>query len=445
MRHLPKTFVLCIFALFIIVLPVLAQEAESIDFGDTAEGSLTADTAALEYTFEGELGAYVSITMIADNFDAFLRLNDSKGNEIATDDDGAGNLNARIGPFKLPLNDTYTIVATSLSGTASGDFTVELEMAEVNSIEYSQTIDGELTDDETSVTYNFTGQEGDSIRVAMNSDDFDAYLRLASGDNPSVDLATNDDGGGDLNSLIGPYVLPATGEYVITATSTSGTSTGSYTLSLGKIDLTVLTFDEETSAELSSNEPVYFSFEGKIGQAVNIRVDSDDTIDTTLSLLGPDNYELTSDDDSGGRIDPEIRSYVLNQDGNYTVLVTPYSEAEMGEFTITVSEVELPSLDDGPQQLRLSDKQTQQVVVFTGEAGEKVRLTFALNDQDSKFSPSFTLSQAGSSISYISGSSVSEMSFVLEVPADGSVNVQMDDYSYVSNIVTVTLERLSDE
>ncbi len=445
MRHIPKVFFLCLFAFLIIGLPVLAQTAEPIEFGDTVEGSLTEDTASIEYTFEAELGEYVIVTMIADNFDAFLRLEDSKGNEVATDDDSEGNLNARIGPFKLPINDTFTIVATSLSGTASGDFTVSLATAEVSSIEYTETIDGELTDSEGVVTYNFSGQEGDSVRIAMDSEDFDSILRLSSAENPSVVLVTDDDSGFDYNALIGPYTLPETGEYTITATSLDGTSTGDFTLTLTKVELTALTIDEETSAELTSSEPLYFSFEGSTGQAINIRVDSDDTIDTTLSLLGPDNYQLTTDDDSGGRIDPEIRSYVLAQDGLFTVLVTPYSDAEVGEFTITVTEVELPSLDDEPQQLRLSDKLTQQTVVFTGESGEKVRLSFVLNDSDSTFSPSITVTQAGTSLTYVSTSTVSEVTFVIVVPEDGSVNVQIDDYSYVSNVVTATLERLSDE
>jgi hypothetical protein len=445
MRYFPKTIFLCVFALLLIGASVMAQTAEPIDFGDTVDGSLTAETESLEYTFEAELGQYITVTMIADNFDAYLRLNDSKGNEVASNDDGAGNLNARIGPFKLPFNDTFTIVATSLSGTASGDFTVSLATAEISNIEYTQTVDGELTTAQAAVTYNFTGETGDSVSIAMNSDAFDSYLRLASAADPSIDLVTNDDSGGDLNAMIGPYVLPETGEYVITATSLNGTSTGSFTLSLSKIEMTALTIGEETSAELTSDQPLYFSFEGTIGQAINIRVDSGDIIDTTLSLLGPDNYEVASDDDSGGRIDPEIRSYVLNQDGLFTVLVKPYSDAEIGEFTITISKVELPSLDDGPLQLRLSDKQTQQVAVFTGEAGERVRLTLALNDSASTFSPTITVTQAGTSLTYISTSTVSEVSFVIEIPNDGSVNVQIDDYSYVSNVVTATLERLSGE
>lgn len=445
MRHLPKALFYSFFVLLLIGLPVLAQTAEPIGFGDTLEGSLTAARSFIEYTFEGELGSYISVTMIADNFDAYLRLRDSKGNEVASDDDSAGNLNARIGPFKLPFNDTFTIVATSLSGTASGDFTISLVAAEVNNIEYTQTVNGELTTAQTAITYNFTGQAGDSVRIAMNSDDFDSYLRLASASSPSVDLITNDDGGGSLNALIGPYTLPSTGEYVITAASLGGTSTGAFTLSLSKVEMIPLTLGQVTSAELTSADPLYFSFEGQVSQAINIRVDSDDTIDTTLSLLGPDNYELTSDDDSGGRIDPEIRSYVLGQDGIYTILVKPYSEAETGKFTIIVSEVELPSLDDSAQQLRLSDKQTRQVVVFTGKAGEKVRLSFALNDSNSTFSPSLTITQAGTSLTYISTSTVNEVSFVITIPSDGRVNVQIDDYSYVSHIVTATLERLSNE
>jgi len=57
-------------------------------------------------------------------FDPFLRLEDADGNQLMWDDDGGGNLNARI-VFRCPRNGTFRVVATSLGGL-SGAFTLTI-------------------------------------------------------------------------------------------------------------------------------------------------------------------------------------------------------------------------------------------------------------------------------------------------------------------------------
>src|SRR5207247_8836701 len=51
------------------------------------------------------------INLKSDDFDAYLRLEDSAGKQLAEDDDSGGNLNAKI-VFKAPKDDTYQIIAT---------------------------------------------------------------------------------------------------------------------------------------------------------------------------------------------------------------------------------------------------------------------------------------------------------------------------------------------
>src|SRR5262245_54389874 len=138
MRRIPNIFSLSILFLLILGLSAVVMAQDTINFGDTVEGELTAGQGAAEYTLPGEKGQLVNITMVSDVFDAYLRLNDPNGDEIATDDDGAGSLNARISAFELPSNGDYLIIATSLSGTAAGAFSVSLGVSEVNRIEYTQ-------------------------------------------------------------------------------------------------------------------------------------------------------------------------------------------------------------------------------------------------------------------------------------------------------------------
>jgi hypothetical protein len=58
-------------------------------------------------------------------FDAYLRLEDSTGHQLAADDDSGGNLNARI-MFQCRVEGTYRIIATSLGGR-TGEFVLTIQ------------------------------------------------------------------------------------------------------------------------------------------------------------------------------------------------------------------------------------------------------------------------------------------------------------------------------
>lgn len=60
------------------------------------------------------------------NIDPYLRLEDSAGRNLAMDDDGEGNLNSRI-EHNPSREDTYKIIATSLSGRRTGRFLVTVD------------------------------------------------------------------------------------------------------------------------------------------------------------------------------------------------------------------------------------------------------------------------------------------------------------------------------
>lgn len=442
LRQILFLLVLCL----MLPLTVLAQETISI--GDTVEGVLDNDNTEVRYVFEGELGRFVTITLISNDsgVDPYLRLLDADGDLVAEDDDSAGSLNARISGFQLPANGEYTIVATTLNGRGDGDFELTLASQEVNRVEFTQQIEGELTTADPENQYRFTGRAGDFVVIQLTTEesDLDVYLRLASADSPGTDLITDDDSLGYPNAQIGPYELPETGEYVIFATSRSGSDVGEFNLTINRIEITPIEIGGSAEGEIRDGATAFFQFEGTAGQAVSISVNSDDTVDTRLAVRGPDNYEIASDDDSGGRVDPEIASLVLTDDGTYNVWVEPYSAGEEGVFTLEIEAFELPSLDAGAQQVRVSDKQRQHVLTFTGNADETVRLSIVVDD-GGVVSPSITVTQDGTTVSYNSSSYISEIAFTFVVPADGTVNVQIDDYTYELHTLTVTLQRLNDE
>ena len=53
--------------------------------------------------------------------------------------------------------------------------------------------------------------------------------------------------------------------------------------------------------QISGGLARYFSFEGHAGQVVDVRVDSGNTFDTYLTLIGPDSNEVGSAEDVNDR------------------------------------------------------------------------------------------------------------------------------------------------
>src|SRR5207247_7914677 len=74
-----------------------------------------------------EAGKIYQIDHKSRAFDAYLYLEGPDGAVLARDDDGGGNLNARI-VHRAAETGTYRIIATSVSGTGSGAFSVSVRV-----------------------------------------------------------------------------------------------------------------------------------------------------------------------------------------------------------------------------------------------------------------------------------------------------------------------------
>jgi hypothetical protein len=70
-----------------------------------------------------EKGAVYTIDMASTVFDAFLRIEDSRGVMLAQDDDSGGNNNARI-VFRPTATDRYRLIATTFSDFQTGPYTL---------------------------------------------------------------------------------------------------------------------------------------------------------------------------------------------------------------------------------------------------------------------------------------------------------------------------------
>lgn len=414
----------------------------AVEAGDIIEAELTEEEPARYYTLTVSAEQTVRITLVSEDFDTYLVLEDEAGDILDTDDDSAGNYDSRI-QYTL-TEGSYRVIAQSFSyyngsGVATGAYTLTVDVVETRRIEYTQTVEGVLTSDELAQDFQFTGEAGDTIIINLNSPAFDTYLTLR--DETGYDLMVNDDSGGTLNSQIGPYELPYTGVYTINVNSYSRSSTGAFTLTLAKVDLQSIAYGDAVEIDIPGVGSTYFfSFEGNAGEVVNVYAESDGAVDTSLSLNDPYNSTLTSDQNSGRRYDPEIIDFVLTTSGTHTIVLTTMSGE--GAVTLTLERGVLPSLDEGPQQISFtsSDTNPTRVVSYTATAGQTVRLSLAAQSGSASGSPNITVMQQGSSIAYLSASYVSATSIDFTPINSGEVLITINEYSYTNITYEISIE-----
>ena len=104
-----------------------------IIYGSTVSGRIDDQTPEEEYVFVGQAGDVVRITMerVDGDLDSLVTLYDSERKQIAFDDDGGGQQNARLDRFELPADGMYLLIASRFdraSGTTNGSYLLALEL-----------------------------------------------------------------------------------------------------------------------------------------------------------------------------------------------------------------------------------------------------------------------------------------------------------------------------
>jgi hypothetical protein len=115
--------------LMALALGVSAQEA--ISPGTAVEGNY--DGSAVTYSIDASAGQLLIISMMSEDLDSFIRV-EQNGAELATDDDGGGYPNALLA-FVVPADGSYDIVADQAFGSDSGAFTLQVDVTTPTMIE----------------------------------------------------------------------------------------------------------------------------------------------------------------------------------------------------------------------------------------------------------------------------------------------------------------------
>lgn len=211
------------------------------------------------WTVSGKAGQTFVADLVSMDFDAQLYLRGPGISTHLSDDDGAGNCNARIS-LAFPETGEYELVVTSLSADATGSFTIivgeepgptrsgscgfgseEGFVASLLSlspgdrtVERGAEVTGTLTSDDVvdfdgapAQAWRIQADAGGPVTVDLVSGDFDAMLYVVSSDLDT--LLEDDDGAGNCNARI--TFTPRVGtEYLAVVRSYGEGGEGAFTL-----------------------------------------------------------------------------------------------------------------------------------------------------------------------------------------------------------------------
>jgi hypothetical protein len=345
----------------------------ALRYGDTVTNSINSGQPAVYYTFQGERGDIITITMRGDtgNLDPKLQIATLNGRVIAENDDlitpdGSTSIDAQIANFIVEDTSTYVIVATrygEIAGTSGGDFFLTLERANNSGIGISpevairlspgDVVEDEITNERLQVYYAFQARRDDIITARMNrlpGNSLDTYLSLTNAN--LEELANNDDiVEGNQNSQIAEFRIPSDGTYYLIAgrfEGAAGTTSGRYRLELIPIGSAFsnivegagrLIYGGSVTATLNGETPaLLYAFYGVQGDTITATMNrSSGDLLPALELLDDRQRVLTTNFDAGSA-NVMIQRYTLPRTGLYYLRASRVADpVTNGEFILALN------------------------------------------------------------------------------------------------------------
>jgi hypothetical protein len=359
------------FATFL-VAPTLHAQFRSLNVGTPVTGVLASTDPVLSrlgsfhaYEFEAREGRALLINLASDQFDTRLSVGRLVGGiyeELKFDDDSGGGTNSLM-RFTPPATGTYIVLAHSYSKEERGSYELSVDLAPppstggIRPIIPGASISGEIAhtdevreDDAYFDAYRISLKKGQAIRIAMNSPTLDTYLRIGRGNLASFEeLASDDDSGGEANALL-DFIAPSSGDYLIQATTFSGVSTGTYTLTVDEHTLAdappavplvpgqIVSRILEVSRAMSTEGHFHndFTFQAEAGQTLDVRLRSE-AFDTHLWIGRMVDGEFvpldSNDDEEDGNPNSRIQFPVM-QSGEYVIRASSFAPSKTGAYTL---------------------------------------------------------------------------------------------------------------
>jgi hypothetical protein len=410
-------FCLTLLLLLLLLLAPLSIHAQSasLTYGQTVTGHITNDSFRTVYTFEGRQGDIVDVMLrrTDGNLDPMLILTDDQNNLIARNDDSAASFDAALLSQQLPRDGLYFLIVTRFGqerGMTVGSYSLTLSHVGLTSpsgatLQYGDSVVGELGGDQFQQVYAFQATRGDIIRAAMQriSGNLDPLLVLA--DAQGTVMVVNDedpDSPGSLDAAITDLRIKKTGTYLLVATRfgrEAGESHGGYSLtldrlppqSLGKVPEKAILLDygsSATGAIDSDNLMRFYLIDARKGDVLSINVErTRGNLDPTLTLLTADLKELAANDSGQRGQNARISTYIVPADGDYILMVSRFNRDKgitAGSYTLSlVGRIGVTVGPGGKATLPynsavnaiIDDGNVAQQYTFAGTAGDVVTIS----------------------------------------------------------------------
>jgi hypothetical protein len=359
--------ILILLIILIAVLPSQAQVRDGkIHYGETYDGRIDNEEQFVVIGLTGSAGDVVNLTVVAplsatlDPIVYILYGDLIIGYNDDAEDASVGAFNSQLKDFVLPHDGTYDVYIGGYSGT--GDFTLSADLvgslSEIDAfpIAYGETVTGTVDGTNSFYFYQFSGEAGDEVSIAMPADDatlLDTLFILYDADLfPLAVIDDNNADEGDYNAIYDNYTLPYSGTFYIVATRLEGAGSFSLSLSSGNVVATTpdttpvstssaLTYGESIKGFIdNTTTEINYTFSGTAGDVVTITMVADEgtNLDSVLKLLDPSGTLVAENDDAAdlslGRFNSQIIDFELPTSGEYTIVATRFNGA--GNFTLSL-------------------------------------------------------------------------------------------------------------
>jgi plastocyanin len=348
--------------------------APLIPLGRTQDGTLARTDPTLNekgrfqvYRLDVKAGQRYSIVMRADDFDSYLsvaRQVNGLTDYLASDDDGAGNSNARL-KWTPKAAGTYYLIAQSLKEDGLGNFTVRMDtlpaviITPPRMVAMGEPMSGELAETDPAIDekgayfdlYKITLRKGQKITVEMNAPgDLDSFVSIGRmvADTLAVD-ETDDDSGGEKNARL-RFEAKEDGEYIIRAQALEANMTGTYTLKVSERVVrppVIVNIAANTPVTGDISETDSEADDGSLYDLYRVTVRAGEKITITMRSSAVDSYlvlgqmtdgewnQLAYDDDGAGGNHAKIE-HTFDAAGEYLIRANTVGAGKTGSYTIRV-------------------------------------------------------------------------------------------------------------
>ncbi|MES3035526.1 MAG: hypothetical protein V4813_16110 [Gemmatimonadota bacterium] len=374
---LPRTLsaALMASALVTTAAPLAAQlsAAPTLPLGSTMDGTLGRTDPTINergrfqvFRLDVKPGQRYSIVMRADDFDSYLsvaRQVNGLTDYLASDDDGAGNSNARLRWTPKDAG-TYYLIAQSLKADGVGPFTVRLDtmpatiITPPKAIAIGEAMSGTLAETDPSLDdgkgayydlYRITARKGQRLVIEMTAPgDLDSFVGIGRmiGDSLNIE-ETDDDGGGEKNARL-RYTVKEDGTYIIRAQALDANSTGTYTVKVAErvmrpTVIANLATNMPTTGELTDTDDE--ADDGSLFDLYRITVRAGEKVTVTMRSSAVDSYlvlgqladgawtQIAYDDDGAGGNHAKLE-HTFEVAGDYLIRANTVGAGKTGTYTI---------------------------------------------------------------------------------------------------------------